>query len=80
MLKLFHPADLRHGLVLLLLLLLCMGAWHLYLVLLVWGEEMKHSLSRAGLELLVQMFCKVMRKLERSKLITNITISTNGLS
>lgn len=63
MLKLFHPADLRHGLVLLLLLLLCLGARHLYLMLLVWGEEMKHTLALVGLELLVQMYCEVMKKL-----------------
>lgn len=35
-LQLFHPADLRHGLVLLLLLLLRLRRWHLYFVLLVW--------------------------------------------
>lgn len=35
-LQLFHPADLRHGLVLLLLLLLRLRGWHLDFMLLVW--------------------------------------------
>lgn len=41
-LQLFHPADLRHGLVLLLLLLLRLRGWHLHFVLLVWRHAPKH--------------------------------------
>lgn len=37
-LQLFHPADLRHGLVLLLLLLLRLRGWHLHFMLLVCSE------------------------------------------
>lgn len=37
-LQLFHPTDLTHGLVLLLLLLLRLRAWHLHFMLLVCGE------------------------------------------
>lgn len=42
-LQLFHPADLRHGLVLLLLLLLRLRGWHLHFMLLVWRNAGKHE-------------------------------------
>lgn len=42
-LQLFHPADLRHGLVLLLLLLLRLRGWHLHFMLLVWRDAAKHK-------------------------------------
>lgn len=42
-LQLFHPADLRHGLVLLLLLLLRLGGRHLHFMLLVWRDAVKHK-------------------------------------
>ena len=41
MLQLFHPTDLRHGLVLFLLLLLRLRGRHLHFMLLVWGDAVK---------------------------------------
>lgn len=40
-LQLFHPTDLRHGLVLLLLLLLRLRGWHLDFMLLVWRDTVQ---------------------------------------
>ena len=44
-LQLLHPADLGHGLGLLLLLLLVLRAGHLYLMLLVCRGKQQHTLG-----------------------------------
>lgn len=45
-LQLFHPTDLRHGLVLLLLLLLRLRGWHLDFMLLVWRDTVQKKKNR----------------------------------